>query len=212
MKTINKQKLVIVGGTGFVGQGFIKNFSPDLFEIHSLSRHAFMPSKNDTTIYHAVDLEKSEQWQAIVADADWVIDAVGILFPNPLKHQTYQKNSVNPAKLVIDVLKEEKKPNFLFVSANTGPFFMKPYLKAKLEVESLAKKQLKNRAFMVYPGIVFDKDRQSSYLPGILINKFKRLSYFDHLRAISRTEFSSEVEQILLDNSSPLLKRTVAIK
>ncbi len=50
-----------------------------------------MPSKNDATIYHAVDLEKSEQWQAIVADADWVIDAVGILFPNPLKHQTYQK-------------------------------------------------------------------------------------------------------------------------
>lgn len=212
MKNIIKQKVVIVGGTGFVGQGFINNFSSDLFELHSLSRHAFVSDKDDTTIYHAVNLDKPEQWQAIVADADWVIDAVGILFPNPLKQQTYQRNSVTPAKQLIAILQIETKPKFLFVSANTGPFFMKPYLKAKLTVEALAKTTLGQRAFMVYPGIIFDKDRQSSYFPGVMIKKYDRFSYFNHLRAISRSEFSAEVEQILLGNASPLLKRTVLIK
>lgn len=212
METISKQKIVIVGGTGFIGQGLVKNLPPDLFEIHSLSRHSFMPSKNDSTIYHAVDLEKPEQWQGIIADADWVIDAVGILFPNPLKHQTYHKNSVKPAKQLIAILKQETQPKFLFISANTGPFFMKPYLKAKLTVETLAKTQLGSRAFIVYPGIVFDKDRRSSYLLGILIKKCRHLSYFDHLRSISRLEFATEIEQILLGFPSHLLKRTVTIK
>ena len=89
---------------------------------------------------------------------------------------------------------------------------MKPYLKAKLTVETLAKTQLGSRAFIVYPGIVFDKDRRSSYLIGVLIKKCRRLSYFDHLRSISRLEFATEIEQILLGFPSHLLKRTVTIK
>ncbi|ADG40609.1 MULTISPECIES: NAD(P)-dependent oxidoreductase [Leuconostoc] len=210
MDKFTQQKVVIVGGTGFVGQGLIKHLSPELFDVHSISRHVFSPNNQDTTTYHAVDLSDPTQWRAIVSDADWVIDAVGILFPNPLKHQSYQKNSVSPAKQIIDVLLEEKRPNFLFVSANTGPFFMKPYLNAKSIVEQMAATKLSQRAFMVYPGIIFDHDRLSSYLPGLIAFKLRKIPYFKHLRAIPRNLFASEIEQILLGHDSIMSHRTLS--
>ncbi|CAM3146908.1 NAD-dependent epimerase/dehydratase family protein [Leuconostoc rapi] len=209
MDKSTQQKIVIVGGTGFVGQGLIKHLSSKLFDVHSISRHAFSPANQDATTYHAVDLSDPTQWRTIVSDADWVIDAVGILFPNPLKHQSYQNNSVAPAKQIIDVLLEEKRPNFLFISANTGPFFMKPYLNAKSTVEQMAAAKLAQRAFMVYPGIIFDHARLSSYLPGLMVYKLRRIPYFNHLRSIPRSLFATEVEQILLGKTSELSHRSL---
>lgn len=207
MNHTSKQKIVIVGGTGFVGQGIINHLAPELFDIHCLARHEFSSTVNTHVIYHVVDLNKPQQWQTIVTDADWVIDAVGILFPNPFKNKTYQNSSITPAKQLIDVLKNESKPNFLFVSANSGPFFMKPYLNAKRFVENEANVALGKRAFMVYPGIIFDKDRLSSYLPGLISFKLNNIPYFKKLRSISRQDFAKEIEQILLTKESFLRQR-----
>lgn len=204
-----QQKVVIVGGTGFVGQGLIAHLSSNLFDVHSISRHLFSPDNHDTTTYHAFDLSDTAQLRTIVSDADWVIDAVGILFPNPLKHQSYQKNSVTPAKQIIAVLLEEKRPNFLFISANTGPFFMKPYLNAKSTVEHMATTKLAQRSFVVYPGIIFDRARLSSYLPGLMVYKLSHIPYFEHLRALPRNIFANEVAHILLGETTNLSHRSL---
>lgn len=209
MTETKKQKVIIAGGTGFVGQGIIKQLSPDKFEVHSLSRHSHQSNNNDPTTYHAVDLNKPEQWRNIVADADWVIDAVGILFPSISKNQTYKNSSFEPAKHLIDVLVTETKPKFLFISANTGPFFMKSYLDAKHDVETYMYSAIPDRAYTIYPGVIYDKDRKSSYYPGLILSKLKSIRYFYNLRPVPRKQFTREIEKILIGKNSPLEKRTI---
>lgn len=192
-----KIKVVIAGGTGFVGQGIIQLLSPEKFEIHSLSRHGYASRPTDKTIYHVVDLANSSELQHIIADADWVIDAVGILLPNPIRGSTYKNSSYEPAKHLINQLIRQTNTNFLFVSANSGPFFMKPYLNAKRSVERLMKQSLPGRAYIVYPGIIYDKTRLSSFIPGILLSHLVKVPYFKKLRPISRQSFSLEIQRIL---------------
>lgn len=109
-----KIKVVIAGGTGFVGQGIIQLLSPDKFEAHSLSRHKYKSHPTDKTIYHVVNLSNSAELQHIIADADWVIDAVGILLPNPIKDITYRNSSYEPAKQLIDQLINQLLIFYLF--------------------------------------------------------------------------------------------------
>ncbi|MEY4664223.1 NAD-dependent epimerase/dehydratase family protein [Weissella cibaria] len=199
-----KIKVVIAGGTGFVGQGIIQLLSPEKFEIHSLSRHDYVSRPTDKTIYHVVDLANSSELHNIIADADWVIDVVGILLPNPIKGVTYRNSSYEPAKYLIDQLIKQTNTNFLFVSANSGPFFMKPYLNAKRAVEKLMNQSLSGRAYIVYPGIIYDKSRLSSFIPGILLSHLVKVPYFKKLRPISRQSFSLEIQRILNGKHSHL--------
>ena len=199
-----KIKVVIAGGTGFVGQGIIQLLSPEKFEIHSLSRHDYVSRPTDKTIYHVVDLANSSELHNIIADADWVIDVVGILLPNPIKGVTYRNSSYEPAKYLIDQLIKQTNANFLFVSANSGPLFMKPYLNAKRAVEKLMNQSLSGRAYIVYPGIIYDKSRLSSFIPGILLSHLVKVPYFKKLRPISRQSFSLEIQRILNGKHSHL--------
>ncbi len=75
---------------------------------------------------------------------------------------------------------------------------MKPYLNAKRAVENEAKKRLASRAYFVYPGIIFDKARYSSYLPGLFLTYLSWIKYFNNLRPISRRDFATNIENILL--------------
>ncbi|ALI33785.1 NAD-dependent epimerase/dehydratase family protein [Weissella cibaria] len=199
-----KIKIVIAGGTGFVGQGIIKQLSPETFEVHSLSRHHYEPTETDHTIYHAVDLSQLQEWKHIVEDADWVIDAVGILIPNPIKGINYKNSSYEPAKYLIDQIVNQTNTKFLFVSANNGPFFMKPYMNAKRAVELHMKQDIPNRSYIVYPGIIFDKSRISSFVPGLIMSHMTKLPYFRKLRPVSLKEFSTEIELILTGHYSVL--------
>lgn len=204
-----KSKIIIVGGTGFVGQGIIRQLNPEKFEVHSFSRHTHEADFGDETIYHAVELANSQEWLKIVRDADWVIDAVGILLPNPIKKQNYKNSSYDPAKYLIDGLVHEQRPKFLFISANAGPFFMNPYLRAKRKVESRMQKLLTGRAYAVYPGIIFDKTRFSSYILGLLLTRLTAITYVKKLRPISRKNFSAEIEHILSGAKSPLEEKVI---
>ncbi|MEN2369282.1 NAD-dependent epimerase/dehydratase family protein [Leuconostoc lactis] len=180
-----KTKVVIAGGTGFVGQGIIQQLDPTQYDVHSLSRHVHQPTADDKTIYHVIDLSDTPNLSAIIQDADWVIDAVGILLPNPIKKQNYQNSSYMPAKYLIDALLTAPNTKLLFISANGGPFFMAPYLKAKRAVET----------------------RMRTLLPGRILSRLGGIQYFKKLRPISRQAFAIEIAQILSGTSSTLEKR-----
>ncbi len=201
-----KQKIVIAGGTGFVGQGIIQELPTASYDVHSLSRHPFKPQPDDQTHYHVVDLSRPSTWQNIVADADWVIDAVGILLPNVNQGRTYQNSTIQPARDLLAVLIDRPKPNFLYISANTAPFFMRSYLATKRQVEAECQATLPGRTYIVYPGFIFDSARPSSYLPGLILSKLTWFPYVRHLRPISRTHFAKEIKSILAGSHSTLLR------
>ncbi|ABJ62541.1 MAG: NAD-dependent epimerase/dehydratase family protein [Leuconostoc mesenteroides] len=213
---MDNKKIIVVGGTGFVGQGVLSALNNKNFELHSLSRHQFIPSDaTDQVTYHAADLNKPGEWQDLLREADWVVDAVGILLPNPFKHINYQNSSVQPAQRLLDVLATTHQTKFLFVSANVTPFFLNAYLRAKLTVEHSAKALLNDRAYNVYPGIVYDKSRIYSYIPAIILVTLQRipgLKFLQRYRPVSRKTFAIEVENILNGKESALLKRNIKIK
>lgn len=103
----------------------------------------------------------------------------------------------------------------MFVSANATPFFLNAYLRAKLTVEYSAKALLNDRAYNVYPGIVYDKSRIYSYIPAIILVTLQRipgLKFLQRYRPVSRKTFAIEVENILNGKESALLKRNIKIK
>ncbi|MBZ1529132.1 NAD-dependent epimerase/dehydratase family protein [Leuconostoc mesenteroides] len=213
---MDSKKIIVVGGTGFVGQGILSVLNNKDFELHSLSRHQFIPTDaTDQVTYHAADLNKPGEWQDLLREADWVVDAVGILLPNPFKHINYQNSSVQPAQRLLDVLATTHQTKFLFVSANATPFFLNAYLRAKLTVEHSAKALLNDRAYNVYPGIVYDKSRIYSYIPAIILVTLQRipgLKFLQRYRPVRRKTFAIEVENILNGKESALLKRNIKIK
>lgn len=213
---MDNKKIIVVGGTGFVGQGILSDLNNKGFELHSLSRHQFSPTDaTDQVTYHATDLNEPGEWQDLLREADWVIDAVGILLPNPFKHINYQNSSVQPAQRLLDVLATTHQTKFLFVSANATPFFLNAYLRAKLTVEHSAKALLNDRAYNVYPGIVYAKSRIYSYIPAIILVTLQRipgLKFLRRYRPVSRKIFAIEVENILNGKESALLKRNIKMK
>ncbi|MBS1008529.1 NAD-dependent epimerase/dehydratase family protein [Leuconostoc suionicum] len=213
---MDNKKIIVVGGTGFVGQGILSDLNNKGFELHSLSRHQFSPTDaTDQVTYHATDLNEPGEWQDLLREADWVIDAVGILLPNPFKHINYQNSSVQPAQRLLDVLATTHQTKFLFVSANATPFFLNAYLRAKLTVEHSAKALLNDRAYNVYPGIIYDKSRIYSYIPAIILVTLQHipgLKFLQRYRPISRKTFAIEVENILNGKESALLKRNIKMK
>ncbi|WP_273727218.1 NAD-dependent epimerase/dehydratase family protein [Leuconostoc mesenteroides] len=213
---MDNKKIIVVGGTGFVGQGILSVLNNKDFELHSLSRHQFIPTDaTDQVTYHAADLNKPGEWQDLLREADWVVDAVGILLPNPFKHINYQNSSVQPAQRLLGVLATTHQTKFLFVSANATPFFLNAYLRAKLTVEHSAKALLNDRAYNVYPGIVYDKSRIYSYIPAIILVTLQRipgLKFLQRYRPVRRKTFAIEVENILNGKESALLKRNIKIK
>jgi putative NADH-flavin reductase len=124
--------ITIVGGTGLVGQGIFKELAQVVdYELHSLSRNG--KSKDnlvEPVLYHSANLNETGDWQELLQKSDWVIDAVGILFPSKSKGTTYEKNSIQPAKIIIDTIVNSEN-QCLFISANDGPFFMNDYMRAK---------------------------------------------------------------------------------
>ncbi|MDC2806462.1 NAD-dependent epimerase/dehydratase family protein [Leuconostoc suionicum] len=213
---MDNKKIIVVGGTGFVGRGILSALNNKGFELHSLSRHQFRPTNvTDQVTYHVADLNKAGEWQDLLKEADWVVDAVGILLPNPFKHINYQNSSVQPAQRLLEVLATTHQTKFLFVSANATPFFLNAYLRAKLSVEHSAKALLNDRAYNVYPGIVYDKSRIYSYIPAIILVTLQHipgLKFLQRYRPISRKTFAIEVENILNGKESALLKRNIKMK
>ena len=152
-------KITIVGGTGLVGQGILSELSKDKsLDLHSISRNGKRPNSITGITYHSFDLAHDTNWHYLLQTSDWVIDCVGILFPNKSKNQTYENSSIQPAKLIIDNIVDSDN-KFLFISANSAPFFLNNYLQAKRTVENYASRKLGNRAISVYPGLVYSKFR-----------------------------------------------------
>ena len=84
-------KITVVGGTGLVGQGILSELSKDKsLDLHSISRNGKRPNSITGITYHSFDLAHDTNWHYLLQTSDWVIDCIGILFPNKSKNQTYE--------------------------------------------------------------------------------------------------------------------------
>ncbi|HEY0222178.1 MAG TPA: NAD(P)-dependent oxidoreductase [Lactovum miscens] len=206
-------KIVIFGGSGFIGESLVKTLSQEAnAEIVVISRrpqYKYQTLPNVKWLVSSVTEDTS--WQTTVKEADWVIDCIGILLPNPFKKQNYQSASINPALKLIHFIAKCQKPKFIFVSAKKIPFFISPYFKAKLRVETEIIDFLADRGQAIYPTIVYDQPKQRNWTTAQLIlfaNHWPLIKILvkDYL-PIQRKILSQEVVKILNGQNSYLSKR-----
>ncbi len=151
-------KVIIFGGSGFLGQQIAKILVQRQHQVISVSRHG-KPATLSASWSHQVqwvcsDVTRDTNWQEQVQRADWVIDTVGILFENPRKKKTYQRLILTPVKKISSFLAQQKKPaKFLFISANTVPFPLRKYMDAKLAAEELIHQEVAE-AVIFYPSLL----------------------------------------------------------
>ena len=192
-------KVVIVGGTGFVGQGILQVLVKDkTLELYSLSRGGERFRSVAGVTYQQVDLQRTGAWQVLLKEADWVIDCVGILWPDRKRQLNYQNASIKPAKQIITTIKTSET-KFLFISANAGP---PAYLKAKRIVEKYARQVLGKRAYVVYPGLIYDRTKKSTYYLGKILHVITFLPGLKKYQPVERKILAQAIEKILQGKTS----------
>ncbi len=204
------QKIIVMGGTGFIGTGILKQLqragSP-VYELVSISKsggnvHDHLPNVR----YLAADLMQAGAWQREVQSADWLINCIGILFPNPIKKTSYEQNSLLPGLRIIDAIKSSNT-KLIFLNMNSAPFFLNNYAKTKNVIAEYAERQLNSRAINIYPGLVYDKSRNNTYYIGKSLNTFVNKIHWDwsdKSRPIPRYQLAEEVEKIINGEASEL--------
>ncbi|RRG18386.1 NAD-dependent epimerase/dehydratase family protein [Weissella viridescens] len=201
--------IIVLGGTGFVGTGILKQLSKNPnYTLTSISKTGGDPQKHLAGVhYEAANLTQKGTWQAEIAKADWVIDCVGILRPSRKKHTSYEQNSLLPALQAIDAIKDSQT-DFLFINANTAP--IPEYMAFKHAVADYADQQLGSRAYNVYPGLVYGPERKSTYWLGKtlawLIHS-AHLTFLKGYRPITQQALAISVEKVVTHTPTPLTHR-----
>ncbi|MCP0886650.1 NAD-dependent epimerase/dehydratase family protein [Ligilactobacillus sp. WILCCON 0076] len=208
-------KIVILGGTGYVGHGLMDILSTNTsLQLVSMSRSGGTQKdiiRWPSVTWLKIDLYDKQTWKAELQDADWVIDLIGILFAK--NYSEYYSKTIDPVMNVIKYLeKENTTTKFLFVSANYAPPGMHNYMQAKKNLEKELSLRLGTRASFVYPGLIYHSDRPLVNITGTSLALLQKIpilkKVISPLRPIARDRFATEINQIITGNSSFLQQRT----
>lgn len=210
-------KIVIFGGSGFVGQGIVNQLAQDKSKqitIISRSKQNKNYEKNNIT-WFVSDISNDTNWQTVVNEADWVIDCIGILLPNPLKNQSYYSASTKPAEIIINYLAslKENQPRFLFVSAKKIPWPMVGYANSKATIEDAIHTKLPaTKSTIIYPTIIYDKSRNYSLWLAKLVHLTAPIPLVKKItknyQPINRKLLVKQIEQVINEKPSFITTRS----
>lgn len=208
-------KIVIFGGSGFIGQKLAEELVKRGHHVSSISRSG-KPADLTTPWSQKVEWIHSNiltdtAWQTTVDTSDWVIDTIGILFEKPQKNITYDRFIIEPVRILLQYLTQtNSRTKLLFLSANTAPLFLKKYMNAKLSAEELIKKQ-SPRSLIVYPSLVVDHERPFSLIGAKSIRLIQKVPGLRQLvkgyDPMSRQTLASEIANIIEGKPSIYTKR-----
>jgi uncharacterized protein YbjT (DUF2867 family) len=149
------QRIVILGGTGFVGSYLVPRLAADGHRLTLLSRnreaHRTMAVLPDVTIRSA-DVYDDAALRAQLEGVDAVINLIGIL--NPHGRHTFQRVYVDLTKRLIDACKTTGVSRLHQMSSLKAGQGLSQYLKTRGEVETLVKASPLN--WTIYqPSVIF---------------------------------------------------------
>lgn len=215
---IQLKKLVIIGGSGFLGQVICQTALTENWTIVSISKHGRPPSNKllkslrDAPIeWVQADIFTSQDWQAHLLHAFAIIDLVGIIKERPKEGITYQKMIADSAKIIGTVASDnDRLQHFIFLSANAGPT---KYIEAKRQAEqSLISMPLP--LTIIRPGLIVGAGRPSSIRAKWALEfllKIPLLSVFvTQIKPISVDTIVKKILAILL-SPEPLTTRVLAV-
>ena len=139
---MNKQRIVVLGGTGFVGRHMISRLTADGHSITLLSRNPnshssrFLPP---AVAIKTVNVYDKDKLVAAFSGADVIINLVGILNERGDNGRGFQRAHVELTQTVIDACQQSDVKRLLHMSALNAGRGHSYYLKSRGEAEKRVK-------------------------------------------------------------------------
>ena len=138
---MEKQKILIAGGNGFVGHNICKLASERNIAVVSISRSGKPVGIDESQYQHvewiAADIFDPSSWKDHLEQCTAVIHSIGIIEEQPEQGITYDRVIYQSAKVTADAAKEAGVPRFIYISAGgAGPDTPKGYMLAKEKAEA----------------------------------------------------------------------------
>ena len=187
--------ILLIGGNGFVGQALIKEFKKYNVRVSYISRtqnHSIY--KDEATWIHGdiFDIENI----LINEKYDIAIHLIGTIKNKNL----YSKLNTESVSQSIKLCQKHNIKKLVYFSANGG---FKRYLESKLAGERLVKDS-KLDYLIVRPGLIYGKDRLSSYFNILPIKFFSKLGlvFFKNVYPLPVEKVADAVVKAILNNSN----------
>jgi uncharacterized protein YbjT (DUF2867 family) len=177
------QRIVILGGTGFVGSYLVPRLATDGHQLTLLSRNR--ESRRGMAVLPRITIRSADIYDAAVLrqqleGADTVINLIGIL--NPQGQQTFQRVYIDLTKQLIGACKATGVKRLHQMSSLKAGQGLSQYLKTRGDAETLVKAS--PLSWTIYqPSVIFgDGDGLVTRFAGLL----RKLPLFPLARAMSR--------------------------
>ena len=186
--------ILLIGGNGFVGQVLIKEFTKHKVAVSYLSRtQNHLITEEDATWIRGdiFDLNNT----MIKECYDIVIHLIGTIKNKNL----YSKLNTGSVAQTIKLCQKYNINKLVYFSANGG---FKQYIESKRNGEKLVKDSKLNY-LIVRPGLMYGKDRFSSYFNILPIKFFSKLgiTFFKNVYPLPVEKVAESLVKTILDNT-----------
>lgn len=186
--------ILLIGGNGFVGQALIKEFVKYRVDVSYLSRNQNHSISKDEATWIRGDIFDLNNIM-IKESYDIVIHLIGTIKNKNL----YSKLNTDSVSQSIKLCKKHNIKKLVYFSANGG---FKQYLESKLSGERLIKDS-KLDYLIVRPGLMYGKNRLTSYFNILLIKFFSKfgITFFKNVYPLPVEKVAKSVVKAILDNT-----------
>ena len=197
--------IILIGGNGFVGKALIKELKKYKVKISYLSR-----SQN-----HSISKEEATWIQGDIFDHDNIMikesyDLVIHLIGTIKNKNLYSKLNTESVAQTIKLCQKHNINKLIYFSANGG---FKQYLESKHNGEKLVVDSKLNY-LIVRPGLMYGKDRLTSYFNILPIKLFSKLgiTFFKNVYPLPVEKVAKSVVKAILDNTNSTIIEIKDIK
>ena len=197
--------ILLIGGNGFVGKALIKEFKKYNVKVSYLSRSQNYSISKDEATWIQGDIFDIENI-VINEKYDIAIHLIGTIKNKKL----YSKLNTESVTQTIKLCQKQNINKLIYFSANGG---FKRYLESKHAGEVLVKDS-KLDYLIVRPGLMYGKDRFSSYFNIFPIKLFSKLgiTFFKKVYPLPVEKVAESVVKAILDNTDSTIIEIIDMK
>ena len=186
--------ILLIGGNGFVGKALIKELKKYKVKISYLSRSQNHSISKEEATWIQGDIFNSENI-VINEEYDIAIHLIGTIKNKNL----YSKLNTESVAQTIKLCKKQNINKLIYFSANVG---FKQYLESKHNGEKLVVDSKLNY-LIVRPGLMYGKDRLTSYFNILPIKLFSKLgiTFFKNVYPLPVEKIVESLVKTILDNT-----------
>lgn len=189
-------KIAIIGGTGYLGKGFIAYLNHNnIYDYKILSRG--YNKIIDKSKYIKCDIEDISSLNRALKNIDVVIDFVGIL--KEKGQVTYESVHVRGMRNIVKASKENKVKQIIYISAlGTRKNAVSMYHKTKYQAEEILKSSGINYT-IIRPGFIFSEDDISINIIAKTIKNLHIFPLFNYGKYKLRLIYKEDLYYIILN-------------